>query len=79
MADVTKNKPIRVHDDLWAVYGEVCEALDTNRTADIVEHMRDHIRQHGTPDQLQRLAKADAELAERRARKGGRPSTRNKE
>lgn len=73
VADPTKIRPIRVPDDLWTAYGQICETLDTTRTEDLLNHMRDRIREHGTPEQLELLAKADAELAERRARKGGRP------
>lgn len=72
--DHTKAKPIRVHPLMWEAYGRVCdEALGTDRTKDLTAHMRAQIKKHGTTEDRAKLAQADAELAERRARKGGRP------
>lgn len=69
----TTPRPIRVPEPLWKAYGRVCGRLDTDRTNDLLDHMRDRIKAHGDSEDLADLAAADAELAERRARKGGRP------
>ncbi|MEU3287848.1 hypothetical protein [Streptomyces longwoodensis] len=54
-------------------YGRVCERLGTDRTNDVLEHMRARVLEHGTEEDRADLAQADAELAERRSRRGGRP------
>ncbi|CAK7285075.1 hypothetical protein [Streptomyces misionensis] len=69
----TTPRPIRVPDPLWQAYGRVCERLDTDRTNDLLDHMKDRIREHGTDEDRADLEKAERELTERRARKGGRP------
>lgn len=69
----TTPRPIRVPDPLWQAYGRVCDRLDTDRTNDLLDHMRDRVREHGTKEDHADLEQADKELAERRARKGGRP------
>lgn len=72
--DHTKPKPIRVHPLMWEAYGRVCsEVLGTDRTKDLLDHMRSQINKHGTREDLAKLNQAEAELAERRSRKGGRP------
>jgi hypothetical protein len=73
VADRTPTRPIRVPVAMWDAYGRVCERLGRERSEDLLDHMRRQIEQHG--DQMDRadLATADTELAERRARKGGRP------
>lgn len=73
MADPTPTTPIRVPRPMWAAYGRVCERLGRDRTEDLLAHMRAQIERHGDEDDQADLAAADAELAERRARKGGRP------
>ena len=73
MADRTPTTPIRVPRSMWAAYGRVCERLGHDRTEDLLGHMRRQIEQHGDGQDRADLAAADAELAERRARKGGRP------
>jgi len=70
----TTPRPIRVPDALWNAYGRVCGRLSTDRTNDLLDRMRERIREHGDETDLADLAAADAELAERRARKGGRPA-----
>lgn len=72
----TRPRPIRVPGLLWDAYGRVCGRLDTDRTNDLLDHMRARIREHGTEQDVADLEAADQELAERRARKGGRPTTR---
>lgn len=73
MADRTPTTPIRVPRLMWSAYGRVCQRLGRDRTEDLLTHMRKQIEQHGDEADRADLAAADAELAERRARKGGRP------
>jgi len=58
---------------MWQAYGRVSERLGLDRTEDLLAHIRDRITEHGDDDDRAALAAADAELAARRARKGGRP------
>ena len=64
---------IRVPRPMWAAYGRVCARLGTDRTGDLIEHMRGQITSHGSEADLTDLAAAEAELTERRSCKGGRP------
>lgn len=64
---------IRVPRPMWAAYSRVCARLGRDRTEDLLAHMRAQIGQHGDDTDRADLAAADAELAERRGRKGGRP------
>lgn len=73
MADRTPTTPIRVPRSMWAAYGRVCERLGRDRTEDLLAHMRKLIEILGDDTDRADLAAADAELTERRARKGGRP------
>jgi hypothetical protein len=73
MSDRTPTRPIRVPVAMWDAYGRVCERLGRDRSEDLLDHMRARIEQHGSDADRADLAAADAELAERRARKGGRP------
>ena len=73
MADPTPTTPIRVPRSMWAAYGRVCKRLETDRTEDLLAHIRAQIERHGDDSDRADLAAADAELAERRARRGGRP------
>lgn len=76
MADQTRRtptRPIRVPLPLWEAYGRVCARLGTDRTPDLLDHMRRRIIEHGDDQDRADLQRADAELAERRSRKGGRP------
>jgi hypothetical protein len=61
---------------MWAAYGRICARLGRDRTEDLLKHMREQISEHGDEQDLADLAEAEAELAERRARKGGRPRRR---
>lgn len=71
---VTKARPIRVPEVLWAAYGKVCDRLGTNRTQDLLDHMRRQINRHGEEGELDALAAAEQEMADRRARMSpGRP------
>jgi len=73
MADHTPTVKIRMSPAMWAAYGRVCARLDRDRTEDLTAHARQMIEEHGDSEDLGDLAAADRELAERRARKGGRP------
>lgn len=63
----------RIPKVMWEAYGRVAERISTDRSADLVDHVRDYIREHGNEHERAELAAAEQELAERRARKGGRP------
>jgi hypothetical protein len=73
MAGPTPTTPIRVPRLMWAAYGRVCARLGRDRTEDLLDHIRRQLRKHGDDADLANLAAAEAELAERRSRKGGRP------
>jgi hypothetical protein len=73
MADRTPTTPIRVPQLMWRAYGRVCQRLGADRTSDLLDHMRRQIELHGDDADRADLAAAEQELAERRARKGGRP------
>jgi hypothetical protein len=75
MADHTPAIHVRMPRDMWAAYGRVCERLGRERAEDLIEHVRRQIEQHGDDTDRDGLAAANAELAERRARRGGRPRT----
>jgi hypothetical protein len=63
----------RIPRRMWDAYGRVTERLGTDRSADLVDHVRTMVEQHGDTQDRADLAAAEQELAERRARKGGRP------
>lgn len=73
MADTTQPRQIRVPTGAWTAYEHVCQRLGRTRAEDINLHIREMIQAHGTKEDRKLLAQADTELAERRARKGGRP------
>jgi len=73
MADRTPTRPIRVPLLLWDAYGRCCKRIDRDRTDDLLARMRQLIGLVGDEQDRDDLAAAEAELAERRARKGGRP------
>ncbi|WP_411140274.1 hypothetical protein [Streptomyces sp. x-80] len=56
---------------MWDAYGNVLG--DRDRGADLLDHVRATIKQHGDEQALADLAAAEEELTARRARKGGRP------
>ncbi len=64
---------IRVPRPMWDAYSRICARLGRDRTEDLIAHMRRQIKRHGDERDQADLAAADAELAERRSRKGGRP------
>jgi hypothetical protein len=76
MADRPDHTPtikIRVPPALWDAYGRVTARKGRDRTEDLLVHMRRQIELLGDDQDHADLAAAEAELEERRARKGGRP------
>lgn len=71
--DHTYSPKFRIPRRMWDAYGTAAERHGTDRSADLVDHVRSFIREHGNEQELAELAAAEQELAERRARKGGRP------
>jgi hypothetical protein len=69
----THHTRFRIPRTMWDAFGRVAERLGTTRTARLLDHVRDDIREHGTDQDLADLEAAEEELAERRSRKGGRP------
>jgi hypothetical protein len=63
----------RIPRRMWDAYGTAATRAGVDRSADLVDHVRDFITKHGNKEELADLAGAEQELAERRARKGGRP------
>jgi hypothetical protein len=39
-----KNKPVRVSEELWAEFGEACEADGTDRAKDLRAHMERKVK-----------------------------------
>ena len=76
MADHTPAVHFRVPDVMWAAYGRVCERLGRDRAEDLLGHIGRRIEEHGDDADRADLAAGYAQLAERRARKGGRPRKR---
>lgn len=72
-SDHTHAAQFRIPRVLWAAYGRLAEQLGTDRTAMLLDHVRADIREHGSEADIADLEQAERELAERRARKGGRP------
>lgn len=76
MTDATDHTFItrfRIPKTMWEAYGRVTQRIGTDRTARLLDHVRADIKEHGDARDLADLAAAEQELAERRARKGGRP------
>lgn len=76
-ADHTPVQRFRAPRDLWNAYETVCKRVfGQRRSENLVDHMRETIREHGNAREKAQLARADEELAERRARmERGRPKT----
>jgi hypothetical protein len=72
-ADHTFATRFRIPRRMWDAYGRITDRQGTDRTADLVAHVRDVIHEHGDDHDRAELAAADQELTERRSRKGGRP------
>lgn len=76
MTDATDHTFItrfRIPRTMWDAYGTAAARKGIDRSTDLVDHVRSFIRENGNEQELTALATADRELAERRARKGGRP------
>jgi hypothetical protein len=71
--DHTFTARFRCSRTMWEAYERVTARQGTDRTTDLVAHVRTVIEQHGDQHDLADLAAADQEVAERRSRKGGRP------
>ncbi|MBK3596269.1 MULTISPECIES: hypothetical protein [Streptomyces] len=63
----------RIPKRLWDAYGTAAQRQGTDRSTDLVNHVRDYVREHGDAQELTELEAAEKELADRRTRKGGRP------
>lgn len=76
MTDATDHTFItrfRIPRPMWDAYGTAATRQGVDRSSDLLDHVRTFIRDHGNEQELAALATAEQELAERRARKGGRP------
>ncbi|MHA6762036.1 hypothetical protein [Streptacidiphilus sp. PAMC 29251] len=73
--DHTHSAQFRVPRIMWEAYGRVAERLTSDRSALLLDHVRADIKHFGDERDLADLDQAERELAERRARKGGRPRT----
>ncbi len=71
--DHTFSTRFRIPRRMWDAYGTAAARQGADRSADLVDHVREFIREHGNEHEIAELAAAEKELAERRARKGGRP------
>ncbi|MFC8862640.1 hypothetical protein [[Kitasatospora] papulosa] len=71
--DHTFTTKFRIPRRLWDAYGTAAQRQGTDRSADLVDHVRAYVREHGNDGERAELAAAEEELAARRARKGGRP------
>jgi hypothetical protein len=71
--DHTYATRFRIPRRMWDAYGRITGRLGTDRTADLLEHVRETITKHGDERDLADLQAAEQELTERRSRKGGRP------
>ncbi|MEU1445494.1 hypothetical protein [Streptomyces mirabilis] len=71
--DHTFSTRFRIPKVVWDAYGTLTERLDTDRSARLMDHIRADFEAHGNSEELAALKAGERELAERRARKGGRP------
>lgn len=71
--DHTFSTRFRIPKRLWDAYGTAAQRQGTDRSADLVTHVRAYVREHGNEHERTELTAAEEELAARRARKGGRP------
>ncbi|MGW6145031.1 hypothetical protein [Streptomyces sp. NPDC055140] len=71
--DHTFTTKFRIPRRMWNAYGTAEDRKGVDRSSDLVDHVRDFISTHGNEQELAGLEAAERELAERRARKGGRP------
>jgi hypothetical protein len=71
--DVTPLQHFRAPEAMWKAFSAVCRRRGHTAAADLTAHMGRTIRRYGTDVEKALLADAEAELRERRSRKGGRP------
>lgn len=64
----TKPRQFRVAEGAWQAYDAVCKRLGRTRAEDLNAHIRRMVRRHGTPEEIELLNQADAEVEARRAR-----------
>lgn len=69
----THQTRFRIPRQMWAAFGRVAGRLGTDRTERLLDHVRADITEHGDEQDRADLEAAEAELEQRRARKGGRP------
>ncbi|MFB6675814.1 hypothetical protein ACFCWG_25975 [Streptomyces sp. NPDC056390] len=72
-SDRTFSTIFRIPRRPWDADGTAVARTGVDRSSDLVDHVRDFIRMRGNEQELAELEAAEQELAERRARKGGRP------
>jgi len=75
-SNATPHQPLRVPRAMWEAFGRVCKRQGTSRNARIVEMISAEIRLHGDDQDQADLQAAEAELRERRSRKGIRHRSR---
>lgn len=63
----------RIPRRMWDAYGTAAARKGIDRSADLVDHVRDFIQTHGDDHERAELTAAEQELSARRARRGGRP------
>lgn len=71
--DHTFSTRFRIPKVIWDAYGPLTDRLGTDRSARLMDHIRADFKAHGDAHELAALEAGEQELAERRARKGGRP------
>jgi hypothetical protein len=71
--DHTFSTRFRIPKVIWDAYAPIADRLGTDRSARLLDHIRADFKEHGTEQELTALKAGEQELAERRARKGGRP------
>lgn len=68
--NATPHQPLRIPRAMWQAFGRVCKWQGTSRNARVTEMIRAEIRRYGDARDLADLEAADAELRERRSRRG---------
>lgn len=63
----------RIPRTMWTAFGRICKRQGLTRAERLLDVIRADIISHGDAQDLADLEAAERELAERRARKGGRP------
>jgi hypothetical protein len=63
----------RAPHSMWKAFSAVCRRRGHTAAADLIAHMTRTIRRYGSDEEKELLAQAQADMRQRRARKGGRP------